>query len=139
METSPDSSIAIGHPVCAAGNVCLRLVGSLTLSTQQKHPIHCALHPDALGITLGVPGPFYFLSLQTSRYEALPRSPGQYTTEVSCLLLEPVLCTVPVVYRRVGHCTVADADDISRLGLQVDESGLASSQGGPDSIEIAII
>lgn len=139
VETSPDSSTAAGHPACPAGNVCLRLVGSLTLSTQHKQPMHCALYPDALGITLGVPGPFYFLPLQTSRYEALPRSPGQYATEVSCLLLEPVLCTVPVVYRRVGHCTVADADDISRLGLQVDKSGLASSQGGPDSIEIAII
>ncbi|KAI0859719.1 heterokaryon incompatibility protein-domain-containing protein [Xylaria cubensis] len=132
VETPPDSSTT-------PGNVCLRLVGSLSLLTQHKQPMHCALRPDALGITLGVPGPFYFLSLQTIRYEALPRSLGQCATEVSCLLLEPVLCTVPVVYRRVGHCTVADADDISRLGLQVDESGLASSQGGPDSMEIAII
>lgn len=139
VETSPNSSAVAGDPACAAGNVCLRLVGSLILSTQHKQPMRCTLYPDALGITLDGPGPFYFLSLQTSRHDALPGSPEQYATEVSCLLLEPVLCTVPVVYRRVGHCTVTDADDISRLGLQIDESGLASSQGGPDSIEIVII
>ncbi|KAI1270860.1 heterokaryon incompatibility protein-domain-containing protein [Xylaria sp. FL0933] len=135
VEILPDNSTA-------PGNVCLRLVGSLSssLSTQHKRPMRCVSHPDTLEITLGVPGPFYFFPLQTSRYEALPRSPGQWDTEVSCLLLEPVLCTVPVVYRRVGHCTVTEADDISRLGLQIDESGLASSQGGgSETIEIAII
>ncbi|KAI0537482.1 HET-domain-containing protein [Xylaria digitata] len=132
METPPESGTTLS-------NVYLRLMGSLSLSTQHKQPMHCALISDTLGITLGVPGLFYFLYLQTSRHKAFPHSPGQCATEVSCLLLEPVLCTVPVVYRRVGHCTVADADDISKLGLQVDERGLASSQGSPDSIEIAII
>lgn len=140
----PRNITTVDHPGCAADHVCLHIVGSLTLSTKHQHPMHCALRPDILGITLGVPGPFFSLPLQTAHYESTPGSLGQhdiiaYATEVSCILLEPVLCTEPVVYRRVGHCVAVNPEDISRLGLQVDESGLASAQDRANDIEIVII
>jgi hypothetical protein len=133
VEMLSDSSTAADHSACTTGNLCLCLAGSLILSTQLKQPMHCVLHPDVLGITLGVPRSFHFLPLQMSRHEALPHSSRQCATEVSCIILEPVLRTVPVVYRRVGHCIVANADDISRLGLQIN------SQASLESTEIKII
>lgn len=140
----PQGIAAVDHPGYGTDHVCLHLVGSLTLSTKHPQLMHCALHPDILGITLGVPGSFAFMPLQTSYHEPFPGSLGQHdsiahATEVSCLLLEPVICTDPVVYRRVGHCVVADPEDILRLGLQVDESGLASVQSKANNINIIII
>ncbi|KAJ3562781.1 hypothetical protein NPX13_g8437 [Xylaria arbuscula] len=132
VETPPNGSIGLS-------NVRLRLMGSLSLSAQHKQLMHCALYPDTQEIILNELKPLYFLCLQTFRYDVLLHSPWQSAIEVSCLLLEPVLCAVPVVYRRVGYCSVADADDISKLGLQIDESGLASTSRVQDRREIVII
>ncbi|KZZ99488.1 hypothetical protein AAL_02060 [Moelleriella libera RCEF 2490] len=114
-------------------------MGRLVLQTQDHQPMRCDLYPDTLGTTLGVPEPFYFLPPQTFRHQSLPRLSGQNTTEVSSLILEPVLGEVLVAYRRIGHCTVTDAVDVSILGLRADENGWANGWGEPDDEEIAII
>lgn len=120
--------------------LCLRLTGSLTSLTNPGLSIHCTLHPDALGLTLGSPQSTFLLPLQTTYHEPIPGSSGLWNnaTEVSCLHLEPVLCTEPVVYRRVGHCVVTDAQDIAQLGLRVDNDGLARARR-TNRIEIIII
>lgn len=87
--------------------------------------------------------PFYFPPLQAVRHEALIHFPYQHasashSTEVSYLLLEPVLCTLPVVYRRVGQAAVTGVDDILSLVLRVEEVGLASMQNEADNLKLAI-
>lgn len=99
VQTSTDGSAAADQQqqlACPAETICLHLTGRLVLQTQDHQPMRCDLYPDTLEITLGVPGPFYFPPLQTFRHQSLPRLIGQNTTKLSSLILEPVLCMVPV-------------------------------------------
>ncbi|KAK0707787.1 heterokaryon incompatibility protein-domain-containing protein, partial [Lasiosphaeris hirsuta] len=124
-----------------AGTVSLHLRGSLTINTQLEQPLQAILYPDSLEIKLDASRPFYFLPLQTASYELLSDAASDhgdldFHMEVSCLLLEAVLCAVPPIYRRVGHCVIDDEDDISMLGLCVVEDRLASVMSNSDIILI---
>ena len=119
----------------------IHLRGSLTINTELEQPLHAIFYPDSREVELGVLQPFYFLPLQTASYEqcydaALDHENSIFHTEVSCLLLEAVLCIVPTAYRRVGFCMLDDKEDISVLGLRLMEDGFASTVSNSDIILI---
>lgn len=126
-----------------ASTVCradIRLLGSLTRSNELEQPLQAILYPDSLEIGLGVSRPFYFLPLQAASYELVSDDLGDddlaFHTEVSCLLLEAVSCTLPITFRRVGHCVLDDKEDIPKLGLYVMENGLVNIKNDSDVIII---
>ncbi|CAH0049018.1 unnamed protein product [Clonostachys solani] len=137
--------VVVESPEYGVGHLRLNIVSSLTLYADDRRPMHCVLHPDSLGTKFDAVGTLFFLPLQTTCHDSAFYPPGKcdlatHATEVSCLLLEPVLCSEPVVYRRVGHCVVSHPDDISWLGLQVDQkSGLAVIRQDTSSAEITIV
>ncbi|TRX90161.1 hypothetical protein FHL15_008889 [Xylaria flabelliformis] len=117
----------------------IRLLGSLISSTELERPLQAVLYPDTLEVNLGLLGTFYFLPLQTASYELFSGGTGHrdlaFHTEVYCLLLEVMLCTLPITFRRVGHC-ILDGEDVFKLGLSIKENGLADIR---DAVNITII
>ncbi|KAH7308975.1 heterokaryon incompatibility protein-domain-containing protein [Stachybotrys elegans] len=122
------------------GKLCLRLTGSLISLTKPHLLMRCTLYPDSSSIMLGKLQGIFLLPLQITYHGNLAGSMGRHEglAEVSCLLLEPVLCTEPVVYRRVGHCVASDGGDISQLGLYIHENKLVRVQG-TDVVEMTLI
>lgn len=67
----------------------------IVLHADQEH----SLRPDALGIAMGDTRPFYLVPLLVA-----PNAKSTERLSVHFFLLEPILCTTPVAYRRVGTC-----------------------------------
>jgi hypothetical protein len=117
--------------------ISLELTGSLTISTKLKRPIRAILYPDSLEIAIGRVNPFYFLPILT--YQLEPPSGSSSGTEISCILLEAMLCTMPVKFRRIGHCVMNDEDDIRALGLHNGESIFVDSLEPHPPVDFSIL